>query len=172
MGGSGVTTIPDLTALLPHRDTMLLVDTVIEVVPGERAVVSKTVSYDERWYRRPGVVEAPVEHHAYPHAVLLESFNQACAVLVMATWHSESTDVLEAGVPMLGTYTDIRFGRPVLPGQTMVHHVRMLQARNEAMVLSGESRVGDDVVLTARHGVVVRRPAGVLGTGRVPDLRH
>ncbi|KUJ65259.1 hypothetical protein ACZ90_48780 [Streptomyces albus subsp. albus] len=167
-----MTVIPDLTELLPHRDTMLLVDTVLEVVPGEHAVVAKTVSYDERWYRRPGVSEASQEHHAYPHAVLLESFNQACAVLVMATWRSASTDVLQAGVPMLGTYTNIRFGRPVLPGETLVHHVRMRQERDEAMVLSGESVVGDDVVLTAGHGVVVRRPAQVLGSGRVTEGQH
>ncbi|MFC0599947.1 3-hydroxyacyl-ACP dehydratase FabZ family protein [Streptomyces palmae] len=162
----------DPAELIPHRDTMLLVDKVLEVVPGERAVVAKTVSIEERWYQRPGVREAAPEHHAYPHAALLESFNQACAVLVMTTWRSFSTGVLEAGVPMLGTYNNVRFGRPVLPGETMVHHIRIEQEHNESMVLTGESFVGEDRVLTVGHGLVVRRPAQVLGSGRVPEGQH
>ncbi|MBH5335526.1 beta-hydroxyacyl-ACP dehydratase [Streptomyces pactum] len=163
-----MTAVPEPADLLPHRATMLLVDRVVELVPGERAVVTRAVSRDERWYHRPGVAEASAEHHAYPHAVLLESFNQACAVLVMATWRGDGCDVLRAGVPMLGSYTGVRFGRPVLPGETLEHHVRIKQTHDEAMILTGESRVGDEVVLSARHGVVVRRPAEVLAADPLP----
>ncbi len=51
--------------LLPHRYPMLLVDRVIELVPGERIVAIKAVSCNEPWYsRRTG--ELGDEHMAYP----------------------------------------------------------------------------------------------------------
>lgn len=155
--------IDGVLGLLPHRGTMLLVDRVTELVPGEHVVAVKAVTHGERWYRRVADGARRADF-GYPHALLLESFNQACAVLVMATWDDGGVDVLDSGVPMLGSYTGITFGPPVLPGDLLEHRVRLTRVQRDAMALEGETLVHGRTVLSATRGLVVRRPAQVLRT--------
>ncbi|UGY94209.1 3-hydroxyacyl-ACP dehydratase FabZ family protein [Streptomyces gobiensis] len=161
--------IPEIEGLIPHRAGMLLVDRILELEPGAHVIARKAASYGEPWFRaRDAYGTAGEQGLAWPHAVLMESFNQACAVLVMATWKGDGTDVLDAGVPMLGTYTDLSFGAPVLPGDQVTHHVRVLRQLDETMILTGESRVEGTAVLSAGHGLVIRRPADALEREDIP----
>ena len=157
--------VPGISSLIPHRETMLLVERVVRFVPAEQVVVRKSVSYTEPWYR--GLGEVAERDLAYPLPLLLESWNQAAAILVMVTWRSTDTDVLTAGVPMLGSYTDLELGAPVLPGETMEHHVRIIRVSNTTMVLTGETRCERGVALRVGHGVVVRRSAEHMTAKRV-----
>ena len=149
--------VDGVLALLPHRGPMMLVDRILELVPGERVVAQKAVTHGETWYR--GVAGTARADYAYPAALLLESFNQACAALVMATWDDGTVDVLDAGVPMLGSYTGVSFGAPVLPGDLLEHHVRITRTETDAMMLEGQTLVAGRPVLSAGRGLVVRRPA-------------
>lgn len=153
--------IDGVLALLPHRGPMLLVDRVVELVPGERVVAHKAVSYSESWYRRLPA-DVPTEAFAYPQSLLMESLNQACGVLVMATWNDPTAAVLDSGVPMLGSYTGVSVGKPVFPGHLIEHRVRIIRAEPEAMALEGESTVGGEPVLTVARGLVLRRPVDLL----------
>ena len=159
--------IDGVLALLPHRGPMLLVDRVVELVPGRHVVAHKAVSYGEGWYRRVPP-DQPVQAYAYPHSLLMESLNQACAALVMATWAGPGAGVLDAGVPMLGSYTDLAVGGPVYPGDLVEHRVQILRTEPEAMALQGVSTVRGEPVLTVARGLVVRRPADLLRPTPVP----
>jgi 3-hydroxyacyl-[acyl-carrier-protein] dehydratase len=44
----------EIKRLLPHRYPMLLVDRVLEAVPGESLVATKAVTSNEPWYASPG----------------------------------------------------------------------------------------------------------------------
>jgi 3-hydroxyacyl-[acyl-carrier-protein] dehydratase len=154
MGG-----IPEITAVLPHRSNLLLVDRIVELVPGDRVVATKAVSYGEVWYRADRGVP---QDTAYPCAILLESFNQACALLVMATWTGDGTDVLSAGVPMLGSYTGATVGAPVRPGDVVRHEVSIVRMIEDAIFLTGRSTVDCRTVLSVERGMALRRSAQFL----------
>ena len=151
--------IPEITALLPHRSNLLLVDRIVELVPGDRVVATKAVSYGEVWYRADRGMPQEV---AYPCAILLESFNQACALLVMATWTGDGTDVLSAGVPMLGSYTNATFGAEVRPGDVIRHEINIVRTLEDSIFLAGRCTVDGRSVLEVERGMALRRSAQIL----------
>ncbi|WP_447007133.1 3-hydroxyacyl-ACP dehydratase FabZ family protein [Saccharothrix isguenensis] len=165
-----------IESVIPHRDTMLLIDRVTELTPGESVEAVKAVTYTEPWYRGSTGPDL-----SYPLPLLLESWNQAAAVLVLATWAAEaaaeatretagrSTTVGRAGVPMLGSYGDVTLVRPVTPGDTMVHTVRIDTAQSDTMVLSGRTCVNNEVTLMVDRGIVIRRPMAFLVALRAPS---
>ncbi|MEU7998113.1 beta-hydroxyacyl-ACP dehydratase [Micromonospora sp. NPDC049060] len=121
--------IEEIRRIIPHRPPMLLVDRVTELVPRRRLVGSLTVTGD-----RP-----------LPMSLLLESWGQAALVLIR---HDRPMpDVLTDGVPVAGVFERIRFGRPVLPGETVEHHVTMTRLVADTAFVTGESVVGSTVVL-------------------------
>lgn len=144
---------------IPHRAGMLLVDRVVELVPGDRVLAVKAVGYAEPWYQR---IAPPLrdEDLAYPHALLLESWNQAAAVL--ATAERPNTDVRSGMVMMLGSATGVSFGAPVLPGSLLEHRVRLVRRIDDTMIFSGVTTVGTDTVLEVDSVVLAQRPASYL----------
>lgn len=151
--------VREIAGLLPHRSNLLLVDRIVDLVPGERVVATKAVSYGEVWYRVDGGTPGDI---AYPGAILLESFNQACALLVMATWAGDGTDVLDAGVPMLGSYTNATFGADVRPGDVLRHEVNIVRMLDESIFLTGQCTVDGRMVLEVERGMALRRSAQIL----------
>ncbi|MFG1780642.1 3-hydroxyacyl-ACP dehydratase FabZ family protein [Micromonospora sp. NPDC049048] len=121
--------IEEIKRIVPHRPPMLLVDRVTELVSRRRLVGSFTVTGD-----RP-----------LPMSLLLESWGQAALVLIR---HDRPMpDVLTDGVPVAGVFEHIRFGRPVLPGETVEHRVTMNRLVADTAFVTGDSVVGDTVVL-------------------------
>ncbi|MEU4775905.1 hypothetical protein [Micromonospora sp. NPDC023644] len=121
--------IEEIRRIVPHRPPMLLVDRVSELVPRRRLVGSLTVTGD-----RP-----------LPMSLLLESWGQAA--LVLMRHDRPMPDVLTDGVPVAGLFEHVRFGRPVLPGETVRHRVTMNRLVADTAFVTGDSVVGDTVVL-------------------------
>ncbi|NUT52717.1 MAG: beta-hydroxyacyl-ACP dehydratase [Saccharothrix sp.] len=128
---------PDILRVLPHRYPMLLVDRVVDLVPGESLTAVKAVSADEPWYADL----APGAPDDYPSTLLLESWCQAAVLL--ASWPGP------AGLTLLGAVSDVEFHRPVTPGCLVRHSVRLLDARGGTAAFTGRSEVDGLVVLTA-----------------------
>jgi len=110
---------PDIEALLPHRGDFLLVDRLIEVNPGERAVGVHEVRADAFWCAGhfPG-------NPVMPGVLIAEALAQVAA-LVQLSAHPEAArrTVLLAGMDKM------RFRRPVQPGQTLRLEVRATGSR-------------------------------------------
>ncbi|MEV6960351.1 hypothetical protein AB0M97_14360 [Streptomyces sp. NPDC051207] len=158
--GLGPLSLPELMARIPHRDEMLLIDRVRTFVPGAHVTAEKAVTYGEPWYRHLGDEAKDPAAYAYPVGPLMESFNQAAAVL--ATAGRANTDVLAEEVLMLGSYTDLAFGAPVFPGDTLEHRVRLARTVDGIQIFEGTTRVRGELVLTVGQAVLARRPAGHL----------
>ncbi|WCN83896.1 3-hydroxyacyl-ACP dehydratase FabZ family protein [Micromonospora sp. LH3U1] len=134
----------DIRRLIPHRPPMLLVDRVSELVPRSRLVGSYTVTGT-----RP-----------LPAVLLLESWGQAALVLIR---HDRPMpDVLTDGVPIAGAFEGIRFGRPVLPGETVEHRVELIRLIADTGFVRGESVIGTEVVMQVGRLVGAVRPAAAL----------
>jgi 3-hydroxyacyl-[acyl-carrier-protein] dehydratase len=98
----------EIEEIIPHRDPFLLLDEVIEIVPGERVVARKTIREDE-WYLRGHFPGNPI----MPGVLMVEALAQAGVVVVMSEEQNRGKLVLFAGID------DLRFKRVVRPGDTL-----------------------------------------------------
>jgi 3-hydroxyacyl-[acyl-carrier-protein] dehydratase len=103
--------INQILDLLPHRFPMLLVDRVIECIPGERIVALKNVSINEPFF--PGhYPHQPV----MPGVLVIEAMAQAAAILSFKTINQkrdENTMYYFVGID------GARFKKPVSPGDQL-----------------------------------------------------
>ncbi|MGH8920788.1 MAG: 3-hydroxyacyl-ACP dehydratase FabZ family protein [Actinomycetes bacterium] len=151
--------LPEVTALLPHRYPMLLVDRVLELVPGEYVRAVKAVTHNEPWYR--GI--APGTPLDYPPALLVESWGQAAGLLASAI-----ADAPVGQVMLFGSVADARFHRPVRPGELIEHRVRITRALTDSVIFEGTSHSGEDTVMTVTRMVMAFRPADQLRPADAP----
>ena len=108
-GGFG---IDEVMRRLPHRYPMLLVDRVLECVPGERIVAIKNATANEQYFvgHFPG---RPV----MPGVIILEAMAQTAGILTFVTagvYPDESVRFYFAGIDKA------RFRRPVVPGDQVL----------------------------------------------------
>ena len=110
-GARGVTVLrrDEIEAILPHREPFLLIDEVLELEPGERAVARKTVRPDE-WYLAGHFPGRPV----MPGVLIVEAMAQTGAVAVLSQEENRGRLALFAGID------DVRFKRIVEPGDELV----------------------------------------------------
>jgi 3-hydroxyacyl-[acyl-carrier-protein] dehydratase len=96
----------EIEAILPHRPPFLLVDEVLELVPGERVVARKTVMEEDCAGHFPG-------NPIMPGVKMVEALAQCGAVAVLSQPENAGKLVLFAGID------DIRFKRIVRPGEVL-----------------------------------------------------
>jgi 3-hydroxyacyl-[acyl-carrier-protein] dehydratase len=98
----------EIEAILPHRDPFLLLDEVVDLVPGERVVARKRVRPDE-WYLRGHFPGRPI----MPGVLIVEAMAQAGAVAVLSEEENRGKLALFAGID------GVRFKRVVEPGDEL-----------------------------------------------------
>jgi 3-hydroxyacyl-[acyl-carrier-protein] dehydratase len=104
--------IDEVMRRLPHRYPMLLVDRVLECIPGERIVALKNVTANEEFFAGhfPG---RPV----MPGVIALEALAQTAGILTFVTagiYPDETVKFYFAGIDKA------RFRRPVVPGDQLI----------------------------------------------------
>jgi len=120
--------------LLPHRDPFLMIDEIVEVVPGERAVCIKEVRAEE-----PHFEGHFPEHPVMPGVLIVEALAQTAAVLGMETY----PQYRGGGVLLLGL-DKVRFRRQVVPGDTLHLQVVPLKLRGAIWRVRGTATVGGE----------------------------
>ena len=98
----------EIEAILPHREPFLLIDEVLELEPGARAVARKTVRPDE-WYLTGHFPGRPV----MPGVLIVEAMAQTGAVAVLSEEENRGRLALFAGID------GVRFKRVVEPGDEL-----------------------------------------------------
>ncbi len=96
----------EIEAIIPHRHPFLLVDEVLELVPGERVSARKTVTEEDCAGHFPG-------NPIMPGVKMVEALAQCGAVAVLSQPENEGKLVLFAGID------DVRFKRIVRPGEVL-----------------------------------------------------
>jgi 3-hydroxyacyl-[acyl-carrier-protein] dehydratase len=96
----------EIEAILPHRDPFLLVDEVLELVPGERVIARHTVTDDDCAGHFPG-------NPIMPGVKMVEALAQCGAVAVLSQPENAGRLALFAGID------DVRFKRIVRPGDVL-----------------------------------------------------
>ena len=132
--------------MIPHRYPFLLVDKIIEFVPGERAVGVKNVTMNEPQFQGH-FPKMPV----MPGVLIIESMAQTAACMVVNTLGKES----EGKLVYFMTIDEARFRKPVVPGDCMHIHVKAIQNRRNVWKFQGEARVGETLCAEATYSAMI-----------------
>src|SRR5690606_23863019 len=138
--------IEDLMKILPHRYPFLLVDRVLEVEPQKRVVAIKNVTINEPFFQGhfPG-------HPIMPGVLIVEAMAQAGGVLLMG-----AVEDPESKVVYFMSIDNIKFRRPVRPGDQLRFEVEMVQLRGKVARIAGVAKVDGQVVCEAEMAAMVR----------------
>jgi 3-hydroxyacyl-[acyl-carrier-protein] dehydratase len=107
-----------IEAIIPHREPFLLVDEIVELVAGERAVGRYRVDPDA-WYLRGHFPGRPI----MPGVLQVEALAQVGAVCGLASPAFAGRLALFAGID------DVRFKRIVVPGDTLTLECQITRLR-------------------------------------------
>ena len=132
--------------MIPHRYPLLLVDKLIDVVPGESAVGLKNVTANEPHFQGhfPG---RPV----MPGVLIIEAMAQTAAVIVVASLGKE----FEGKLVYFMSIENARFRKPVVPGDQLRLYCRKERQRANVWKFSCEARVDDTVVAEAVYTAMI-----------------
>nr|WP_269533198.1 3-hydroxyacyl-ACP dehydratase FabZ [Chitinimonas sp. BJYL2] len=126
---------------LPHRFPFLLIDRITELVPGERVVALKNVSYNEPFF----VGHFP-KYPVMPGVLIIEAMAQAAGVLSFRTTGDKPKDgylYLFAGID------NARFKAQVTPGDQLLIEVSIERKMRNIFKYKAVARVGGNVVAEA-----------------------
>jgi beta-hydroxyacyl-ACP dehydratase FabZ len=132
--------IQKILGVLPHRYPFILVDRVLELVPGEKVVALKNVTINEPFFQGhfPG---APV----MPGVLILEAMGQAGGILLAESVPPEQRGSL---IYFMGM-DKVKFRKVVLPGDQLIMEVRLDRLRQRAVRMAGSAAVDRKIVAEA-----------------------
>ena len=134
----------DIKSLIPHRYPFLLIDRILAVDPGVRAVAVKNVSHNEPFFQGHFPQE-PV----MPGVLIVEAMAQAgaCAIL--------SAPEFQGRTAYLGALEKTRFRRKVVPGDVLTLEVEIVKLRGAAGIGRGVATVGGERACEAEMTFIV-----------------
>ncbi|MGQ0608045.1 MAG: 3-hydroxyacyl-ACP dehydratase FabZ [Chloroflexota bacterium] len=144
----------DIMRIIPHRYPFLLVDRIVELEPGKRAVGIKAVTANEPQFTGhfPG---RPI----MPGVLMVEALAQTSAVAVMTLDEYRGKLGLFAGID------DCRFRRMVVPGDTLRLEVTVEKLRGMFGRVRAVASVDGEPSVEATLSIIIPRDQELGGGG-------
>jgi UDP-3-O-[3-hydroxymyristoyl] N-acetylglucosamine deacetylase/3-hydroxyacyl-[acyl-carrier-protein] dehydratase len=144
--GSTMMTIEDILRSLPHRYPFLLVDRILEVEPNSRIVGLKNVTINEPFFQGhfPG-------HPIMPGVLIVEAMAQVGGMLLLG-----SVEDPENKVVYFMSLDNVKWRRPVKPGDQLIFELIVTQIRGTVCKMRGVARVDGELVAEADMAAMVR----------------
>lgn len=122
--------------ILPHRFPFLLVDRVVELVPGKSIRGIKAVTANEPWV--PGHFP---DRTVMPGVLMIEAIAQTGAIIFLIN------PELRGKPAALGGVSDMRFRRAVTPGDVLTIDVEVLSFRMGVARVAGTIHVAGELAV-------------------------
>jgi len=132
--------IEEIKSLLPHRYPILLVDRILEIVPGESLTALKNITVNE-----PQFTGHFPEQPIMPGVYMVEAMAQAAGILAFKT---DNIVPDEGSTYYLAGIDKTRFKRPVVPGDQLRMEIKLLKSRRGIWVFEGKAYVGDELAVS------------------------
>lgn len=136
--------------LLPHRYPFLLVDKVEDIILGESARGIKNVTMNEQVFQGH-FPKDPI----FPGVLIVEAMAQTAAVLALLSLGSDSAHEQKSIYFM--TIDNVKFRKPVRPGDVINLVVQKDQVRGNVWKFIGKAIVNDAVVSEANFMAMVNK---------------
>jgi beta-hydroxyacyl-ACP dehydratase FabZ len=138
--------IEEIMKVLPHRYPFLLVDRILEMEAGKRIVGLKNVTINEPFFQGhfPG-------HPIMPGVLIIEAMAQVGGMLLMG-----GIDGVESKVVYFMSLDNVKFRRPVKPGDQLRFELEMTQMRGMICKMRGVAKVDGEVAAEADMAAMVR----------------
>lgn len=150
MGNSITLDINEILRLIPHRYPFVLIDKIIDLVPGGRITAIKNVTFNEPYFQGhfPG---QPI----MPGVLVLEAMCQAGCFSLM---HSVD-DPLSINL-LLSSCEKLKLRKPIVPGDQLRLEVDLIKRRLKACKFSGKGFVDNELVAEAEFMATIIHRAG------------
>lgn len=131
--------INEIKKILPHRYPFLMVDKIIEIIPKERIVGIKQVTFNEYFFQGH-FPDAPV----MPGVLQIEALAQVGAILALREF-----DDRDQKIPFFTGINNAKFRRPVVPGDTLKLEVTVIRTGSKVQRMRGEASVDGQITAEA-----------------------
>jgi len=132
--------------VLPHRYPFLLVDRILEVQPNKSVVGIKNVTINEPFFQGhfPG-------HPIMPGVLIIEAMAQVGGMLLLGSVPNPGEKVV-----YFMSLDNVKFRRPVKPGDQLRFELELVQVRGMVCKMNGLAKVDGEVVAEAVMAAMVR----------------
>jgi 3-hydroxyacyl-[acyl-carrier-protein] dehydratase len=152
--------LEEILQRLPHRFPFRMIDRILEIEPGKKAIALKNVSVDEPHFSGhfPG---DPV----MPGILILEALAQTGGL----AFHSQ--EETEGGeIPFLARIEEFRLKGKVIPGDQLILEAEVLRVFSNLAMVRVQARIGDEPVaegtlILAKGPLTPPSPLGGEGKG-------
>ena len=137
----------EITNLLPHREPMLLIDELKDIVPLHSATAIMNVKKNT-FYVNGHFPDNPV----MPGVLIVEAFGQAAAAL---TAHGIDKKEYEDKLVFLMSVEKARFRNPVIPDCKLELKIEAIRSHGRVWKYKGEAVVGDKRMADAQWSATI-----------------
>lgn len=126
--------------ILPHRYPFIMIDRIVELIPGDKIVAVKNVTINEPFFQGhfPG-------NPIMPGVLIIEAMGQAGAVLAAESSSLERQDSQIFFMSM----DKVKFRKPVVPGDQLILDMQILRRRELVFKMFGIAFVDEKRVAEA-----------------------
>ena len=137
----------DIIDLLPHREPMLLIDELYDIVPLISATALMNVN-NKAFYVNGHFPDNPV----LPGVLIVEAFGQAAAAL---TAHGIDKNEYQNKLVFLMTIEKARFRNPVIPNCKLELKIKAVRSHGRVWKYKGEAFVGEKRMADAQWSATI-----------------
>ena len=138
--------IDEIKRFIPHREPMLLIDRVREILSDKSAIGIKAVSNSEPFFAG----HFP-DYPIMPGVLIVEAMAQTAACVACVTLGEETMGKLV----FFTTIENARFRKPVRPGDLLELHVEKVAAKGQLWKFKGVAMVEGKRVAEANFGAMI-----------------
>jgi 3-hydroxyacyl-[acyl-carrier-protein] dehydratase len=126
----------DIFQKLPHRFPFRMIDRILEIEPGKKAVALKNVTVDEVQFSGHSSGESVM-----PWVFILEALAQTGGL----AFHSQD-ETERGGIPFLARIEEFRLKGKVIPGDQLILEAEVSRVFSSLAMVRVQARIGDEPV--------------------------